>query len=672
VQPGFGLKDHARTAIQALSDEISERHVYAHTGWRETSGRWVYLHAGGALGSEGVVPALRVELPGGLSRRELPEPPVGDDLECALRASLALWELAPESLMVPLFSGAYRAALGETDFSLHLSGRTGQGKSEIAALFQQHFGAGLDARNLTSWESTENAIEGQAFQAKDQILVLDDFAPTGSSNDVQRWHKKADRVLRAKGNAAGRARMRSDTTLRPEKPPRALILSTGEDVPNGQSLRARMVNLELSPGQLDWQRLSDCQRHATEGLYAASMAGFVCWLAERYEEVRRSLSQERALLRDAASQGDQHRRTPGTVADLALGLRYFLTFAHEVGAVDERRSEDLWARGWQALCEVARDQMQHQAAGEPTLRFRQLLGAAVASGAAHVATRSGTEPSTPGAWGWRISGEEWRPQGARVGWLDGEDLYLEPVASYGAAQKQGQASGDALTVSQETLRKGLDERGLLRSKEAGRQVLTVRRTTEGQRRGVLHLASDFLAVPSAGPDQPDQGTGNRRGQAGEVPPLWSGRAPENRPAPDHASDHPRSSPPNGRVTDERRSDGEHRSDHEPDRDNPPIHAGNKADGRVGRVSEARGTANAAVGTLTISEVMSEIRKLGSEPAEQVGAYRRGAVLEGEAIERITKAILRRRNWREDEWQSHAPAVEAALTHPVDCECQECL
>ncbi len=210
VQPGFGLKDRARTAIQELSGEVPVRHSYAHTGWRKTEGRWVYLHAAGGIGLEGAVPALRVELPGSLSKRELPEPPLGNELVRAVRASLALWELAPEDAVVPLFSGAYRSALGETDFGIHLSGRTGEGKSELAALFQQHFGAGLDARNLTSWESTENAIEDQAFQLKDQLMVLDDFAPTGGSYDVQRWHKKADRVLRAKGNAAGRGRMSRD------------------------------------------------------------------------------------------------------------------------------------------------------------------------------------------------------------------------------------------------------------------------------------------------------------------------------------------------------------------------------------------------------------------------------------------------------------------------------
>ena len=51
------------------------------------------------------------------------------------------------------------------------------------------------------------------------------------------------------GNNAGRQRMRADTTLRPPKPPRCLILSSGEEVPRGQSLRARTVITELVPFQ---------------------------------------------------------------------------------------------------------------------------------------------------------------------------------------------------------------------------------------------------------------------------------------------------------------------------------------------------------------------------------------------------------------------------------------
>ena len=72
---------------------------------------------------------------------------------------------------------------------------------------------------------------------------------------MQRSHRDADRLFRGQGNHAGRLRMRSDGGLRPAKPPRALTLSTGEDVPKGQSLRARLLVLEVSPGDFSKEAL---------------------------------------------------------------------------------------------------------------------------------------------------------------------------------------------------------------------------------------------------------------------------------------------------------------------------------------------------------------------------------------------------------------------------------
>src|SRR5215207_5218976 len=598
VYPGFGLRDHARAAIQLLSGGVPTRNVYAHTGWRLVDGEWVYLHAGGAIGRVGQVESIHIELTGSLEGRTLLSPPESAELGRAVRARLELWKLAPENIVVPLLAGAFRAALGDSDFSLHLSGPTGEGKSELAALLQQHFGPELDARHLTSWESTENAVEGQAFQAKDQLMVLDDFAPTGSSYDVQRWHKKADRVLRAKGNASGRQRMRPDTTLRPEKPPRALILSTGEDVPRGQSLRSRMLVLELAPGQLDWQRLSSCQRDAADELYAQAMAGFVRWSASRYKELRSGLKEEHALLREAASTSTQHRRTPSIIADLALGLRYFLMFANEVGALSEAEAEEFWGRGWLALGEAATAQLQHQSASEPTQRFRELLSAAVASGRAHLAGTEGYEPTSQGAWGWRLCGDEWRPQGERVGWIIGEDLYLEPEAAFAAAQRQGRDSGDALTITGKTLRRRLHERGLLASTDDTRGVLTVRRALDGSRRNVLHTSSNFLSTPSTRPDQPDHELKEPHRHGGSVPQLWSGQGFITRPAPDHKPDQELQVGANGQIPGEHWSGNGREPDHEPDQQEPLFHAENQSNGRVGRVLDKGREENGSQDTRT--------------------------------------------------------------------------
>jgi hypothetical protein len=38
VYPGFGLKGHARVAVQLLYGEVPTERVYAHTGWRKVDG----------------------------------------------------------------------------------------------------------------------------------------------------------------------------------------------------------------------------------------------------------------------------------------------------------------------------------------------------------------------------------------------------------------------------------------------------------------------------------------------------------------------------------------------------------------------------------------------------------------------------------------------------------
>jgi hypothetical protein len=66
IYPGYGARDHVRAAIQAVSGDVPETRVYAHTGWRKHRGRWLFLHADGALGAQGAVPGLKVSLPADL------------------------------------------------------------------------------------------------------------------------------------------------------------------------------------------------------------------------------------------------------------------------------------------------------------------------------------------------------------------------------------------------------------------------------------------------------------------------------------------------------------------------------------------------------------------------------------------------------------------------------
>jgi hypothetical protein len=520
VYAGLGTKDHLRTALQLLSGDVPRRTVYAHMGWRQSGADWVYLHAGGALGANGPGAGFELSLPDALASFELPAPPADERLRAAIRASLGLLDgLATDRIIFPLLAAVYRAVLGPADYTEHLAGPTGVFKTELSALAEQHWGAGLDARHLPgSWASTGNSLEGLAFAAKDALLVVDDFAPHGSTFDVQRYHKEADRLLRAQGNRAGRGRCRADGSVRPPRPPRGTILSTGEDVPRGQSLGARLFVIEIGPEDVNKERLTACQADAAAGLDAEAMAGFIRWLAPRYGELQACLPGEAAELRERASSGGLHARTPGIVADLALGLNTFLDFALAVEAITEAERDALAKRGWEALREAAAAQADHNAAAEPTAHFLRLLRAALASGRAHVADAHGREPNDPAAWGWRgrdyvagptretaLEQTAWTSQGRRIGWIDGADLYLEPEASFAAAQELARDQGEALAVSARTLAKRLREKGRLASWDEKRQRNTVRRTLEGSvSREVLHLHA--VALSPAEPSKPAKPT----------------------------------------------------------------------------------------------------------------------------------------------------------------------
>jgi hypothetical protein len=543
VFAGLGTRDHLRTAIELLSPDRARRTVYAHTGWRRIGEGWFYLHAGGAIGAGGSATGIEVSLPDALAGLALPATPSGEAQIAAVRASLGMLRLGPDRLTFPLLAAAYRAALGATDFALHLAGPTGTYKTEAAALAQQHFGPELDARHLPAgWSSTGNALEGLAFVAKDSLLVVDDFCPVGSVADVQRYHREADRLLRAQGNHAGRQRMRADATLRPSRPPRGLTVSTGEDVPRGQSLRARLLVMDVTYGDLGPKppapnpTLTACQQDAAAGKYAAAMAGFVRWLAPQYEAVRGRLAAETASLRDSNRADGQHARTAGIVADLAFGLHMLLEFALRTGAINEAERADLWRRGLAALREAAGSHATHAASDEPAVAFLALIVAALASGRAHVASPMGEEPDCPERWGWRReevgTGDHatarWRPQGKRIGWVGEDGLFLEPNAAHAEAQQLAAAQGASLPVTPQTLRRRLKDEGLLATTDDKRQKLTVRRTLERQRREVLHIPTTALAPPAGGiQDSPTPGDGASGGPAPGADPVTNGPVPQD-------------------------------------------------------------------------------------------------------------------------------------------------
>lgn len=282
--PGFGARDRARAAIQLLSGDIPARHVYAQTGWRTIGEARLYLHAGGAIGAAGATADVDVALGGALEGYTLPDPPTGEALAVAIRASLRALEVAPPEIMYPVPWPRHTGPLSRAGGCVRLSGWA----------YRRRENTGRRALSATLRASDDR-------QPSSRIVGLDGQRARGSGAQrggraTCRGRLHAERARRRRQPAASTrrsatARRRESVGPKPHasrpvsraaRPPRGLILSTGEDVPRGQSLRARMLILEIGPADLRWERLTGRQQDAEAGRYAEAMAGYVQWLATTY------------------------------------------------------------------------------------------------------------------------------------------------------------------------------------------------------------------------------------------------------------------------------------------------------------------------------------------------------------------------------------------------------
>jgi hypothetical protein len=252
------------------------------------------------------------------------------------------------------------------------------------------------------------------------------------------------------------------------------------------------------------------------------------------------LAQEHAALRSKAAADGLHPRVPGIVADLALGWHYFLTFAVEAGALTAAERDALARQAWEGLLQAAADQTDELAAREPSRRFLELIAAAIAGCRAHLTARDGRAPDNPLPWGYKArdlydgtgagTDTAYDPQGTRVGFIDGPEVYLEPESSYAVAQKLGEEQGERLPVTQRQLHRRLKEQQLVLSSEGDRA--TVRRSFLNQERSFLHLSPGSLSLPKPGesgfpgqpPSHPEE---NRRSEDPGSPgdPAKPGQAP---------------------------------------------------------------------------------------------------------------------------------------------------
>lgn len=499
---------HVATAAQYLGDgQWTSVTTYAHTGWRsDIDGTWRFLTASGALGADGLDTSVSVDLgTEALNLYALPDPEAVDAavIAEAVRASVALLDVAPLTVTAPLLGAVYRAPLPLLpETSAYVVGPSGSLKSAASAVALQHYGRRLDARNFpANWTFTGNALEAIAHQLANVLLIVDDYAPQ-SADDPRRLATAADRIFRGAANSAGRGRLRPDGTRRPERPPRAQIAATGEDVPPGESLRARLTVATVDAGAIDVGKLTEAQQRAASGVYELAMAGYVRFLAVELDadagyvdRLREQIAERRTELARATG---GHARVPEAMAGLLTGFRQFLTFAVEVGAFTADQAAAQMDKVKTALLQVAVEQSAYTKGMSVAEVYLRALAAALVAGAAHLADQTtGRQPDEPERWGWEPypgTGETtYHPKGKCIGWLSTSgDVYLHPGVAYEVARDHAGRAAEPLATTKIVVHKRLKEGNHLASTDEKDERPTVVRRIAGKSLRVLHVRADRI------------------------------------------------------------------------------------------------------------------------------------------------------------------------------------
>ncbi|MFO0675338.1 MAG: DNA polymerase [Polyangiaceae bacterium] len=498
-------REHLAAGIQTISHPIQVS-AYAHTGWREHDGQLVFLHAQGAIGPVSV----DVVLDERLRKYALPTAPF--DVQGAVRDALDLLEVAGAPLGHVLLSVVFRAPLQGflyADSAVWVHGPSGALKSSLVALLMAFFGP-FERENLPgSWESTSTWLEQLLFAAKDVLVVIDDFAPTtADAHDKRR--AAAATVLRSIGNQSSRGRARADLTLRPNRPPRALVVGTGEDLPNGESVLARIFPVAIEKGQVDLAVLTRLQ--AVAHRFPHVMAGYLHYVREVPLGLELRLKERFNAIRTKAQGMGQHLRAPATIAHLALGGEMFAEFAEAIGVFTASERAAFADAAFTALVATGQAQSHHTAEADPARRFLEVLRSLLVRGEVCLLDKDLRGAATVGG-GWSALQAQIIAQQAGdadatksrtakvVGWFDRTHVFLDPDGSYQAVVQALKAGGGSMPVKQCTLWQRLNTLGVLATEEQDRR--TVKRVVRGVKTTVLMMPWSALDLDGPDPSPPD-------------------------------------------------------------------------------------------------------------------------------------------------------------------------
>lgn len=385
--PKSNHKEYVYDSIQALSRNIPKETIFEHTGFRKVNGQLVYLHQGGAIGTN---KDIRVDLSSISLERYKFTDKMYDINEC-IRLSLSIIDLGNKEITIPLLALTYLAPLRSLflnaniplGFVTWILGESGTQKSSFAALLLSHFGDFERDTIPCGFKDTVNSLEKQAFIIKDSVMLVDDYYPSQSLQESRKLEAVAESIFGMAGDKQGRTRMKQNgKDLRKSFSSRGIIMATGETFPDfAESRVARSVIVEIEKGDMRLDVLSFLQK--SKGNLNIAMREYIRWIIQNYDKVKENMKNDFPIYRAKFNRDFAHARIPENMASLYIGCKTFFEFAKEQQVIKENMMEEWLSIVEENLLRLAKKQSLRTSDSKPDKMFFYAIQELVASGEAY-------------------------------------------------------------------------------------------------------------------------------------------------------------------------------------------------------------------------------------------------------------------------------------------------
>lgn len=248
------------------------------------------------------------------------------------KAFALLLQAAPAPVIGPLvmqiMGGPLIGTASMTPPLVHLTGLTGTFKTSLSIVALSLFGT-FDNQNIPEgWDTTANSLQRALHDACDLTLLVDDF----KASRLNRHNRtEAMRVIQSYADRMSRGRLDQRQRQQSSLKPRALLLTTGEDVADWeQSLLARTTVVDLKRGDVNKEVLSALQDSVQQGILPIVGGTFLSWLAGRgIERARDDIMRWRNAARLTLADKSHHPRMADNVAALFSVGRVIEQFVSE-------------------------------------------------------------------------------------------------------------------------------------------------------------------------------------------------------------------------------------------------------------------------------------------------------------------------------------------------------